>query len=199
LKHTWKKKPSKPCQQKWAAGVKTSKQEKPVFNLVYAYFVSMGGFVIDISRLYNMLDHATITTNGMLLLARQGYFFHLTTHTIDDKSKANLLAKMLICVQVLWMVGQVLERKIAEYPITLLEIHTIVYVVCALTMYTLWMCKSFDVHDPTWIPAKDFQEALAFMVASTRWKERSRFTLTRARKLPPEKNWFGFSSLDLPL
>jgi hypothetical protein len=159
----------------------------------------MGGFVVDISRLHNTLDHATITTNGMLLLARQGYFFHPTRHTIDDKSKANFLAKMLICVQVLWMVGQVLERKVAEYPITLLEIHTIVHVVCALTMYTLWMRKPFDVHDPTWVPAEDFQEALAFMVASTRWKERSGFTLTRAGNLSPRKNWVGFSSPDPPL
>jgi hypothetical protein len=182
-----------------AARVKASKQEKPVFNLVYAYFVSMGGFVVDISRLHNTLDHATITTNGMLLLASQGYFFHPTRHTIDDKSKANLLAKMLICVQVLWMVGQVLERKVAEYPITLLEIHTIVHVVCALTMYSLWMRKPFDVHDPTWVPAEDFQEVLAFMVASTQWNERSGFTLTRAGQLSPERSWFGFSSLDPPL
>jgi membrane protein implicated in regulation of membrane protease activity len=135
----------------------------------------------------------------MLLLASQGHFFHPTRHTIDDKSKANILAKILICVQVLWMVGQVLERKVAEYPITLLEIHTIVHVICALTMYILWMRKPYDVQDPTCIPAEDFQQVLAFMVTSTQWEKRSGFILTRAGRLQPEKNWFGMSSPDPPL
>jgi hypothetical protein len=105
---------------------------------------------------------------------------------------------MLIGVEVLWMVGQAIERKIAEYPITLLEIHTIVHVVRALAMYTLWMRKPYDVHDPTWVPAEDFQEALAFMVASTKWKQHSGFTLTLTGNLSPKKSLLGFQNLSPP-
>jgi hypothetical protein len=96
------------------------------------------------------------TTNALLLLAQHGHFIGLSRETISDKSKANclyklisslsndlltslVLAKGLVCLQVLWVAGQAIERKLAGFPISLLEFHTLVHVFCALVMYTLWM------------------------------------------------------------
>src|SRR5271168_4236186 len=98
----------------------------------------MGGFAVNIRHVHNTVSQATLTTNGLLLLAQQGHFFNISGETIADKSKANLLAKFLVCLQVLWVAGQAIERKVAGFPISLLEFHTLVHVVCALVMYALW-------------------------------------------------------------
>jgi hypothetical protein len=47
---------------------------------------------------------------------------------------------------------------------TLLEIHTLVHVVCALIMYGLWLQKPLNVQDQTLISFADDQTTLAYML-----------------------------------
>jgi hypothetical protein len=124
--------------------------------MVYAYYVVMGGFVADIDHFHNSLKRVMITPTGVVFMASEAYFPRIKRSDIQDKSKADILAKGLVCVQVVWTVGQVIERKLASYPITMLEVHTIVHVVCALLMYGLWIQKPLNVQDPT---AIDFRES----------------------------------------
>lgn len=98
----------------------------------------MGGFVYDVENLTNSFSLMTLTPRGIIALARQGQFVDISTQDITDKSKADFFTKSLVCVQVSWMVIQCIARKAAGYPLTLLEIHTMVHVVCALTIYMLW-------------------------------------------------------------
>jgi hypothetical protein len=128
----------------------------------------MGGFVVDISHLHNKFTRATITTDGVLFLASQGHFIHQSTNSIRDKSKADFLAEGLVCIQVLWVCGQAIERKVAGLPVTLLEVHTIVHVIFALVMYALWYQKPLNVQDPLFVNAEAFQAPLAFMVSAMR-------------------------------
>jgi hypothetical protein len=137
--------------------------------MTYAHYATMGGFGVEIGQFHNALTHGTITTNGLLFLADQGYFFELSTETIVDKSKANLLAKSLVCLQVLWVAGQTIERKIAGYPISILEIHTLVHVFCALIMYTLWIQKPYGVNEATIIGNGIAEDVLAFIVTSSQY------------------------------
>ena len=135
--------------------------------MTYAYYAVMGGFVAQVGHMHNTLNRVTITTDGLLLLAYHGHFLDISKDSIRDKSKADSLAKCLVCVQVLWMVGQMIERKITGYPITLLEVHTLVHVVCALVMFTLWFSKPMDVRDPTLIDPAEFQDMLAWLLLCT--------------------------------
>ena len=98
----------------------------------------MGGFVFDVNDLHNYIPRVTLTPQGIIRLAREGQFLDIDPETISDKIKANILINGLICIQVMWMLIQCVARKVAGYPLTLLEIHTMVYVVCALTLYILW-------------------------------------------------------------
>ena len=98
----------------------------------------MGGFVYDVGNLCDDLCLVTLTPRGIIALARQGQFVDISTEDIRDKSKADFFTKSLVCVQVSWMVIQCIARKAAGYPLTLVEIHTMVHVVCALTIYMLW-------------------------------------------------------------
>ena len=98
----------------------------------------MGGFAYNLDGLRDGLSPVTLSSDGMIALARQGHFVDISPEDIGDKSKADILTKSLICIQVLWIVIQCIARKAAGYPLTLLEIHTMVHVVCALTIYVLW-------------------------------------------------------------
>jgi hypothetical protein len=82
------------------------------------------------------------------------------------------------------MAGQTIERQIAGYPITLLEVHTLVHVVCAVIMYGLWIQKPLNVKDPTIVDFGDATDILAFMV------ERARESL--------EPDFFNFKNLRQP-
>ncbi|KAL9019878.1 MAG: hypothetical protein Q9185_002820 [Variospora sp. 1 TL-2023] len=84
--------------------------------------------------------------------------------TIQDKRKADTLAKVLVCVQVSWMLVQTISRRIVGYPITLLEVHTLVHVACAIAMYVLWFQKPLDVRDPAWMDFCEYEDLIAFML-----------------------------------
>jgi hypothetical protein len=102
----------------------------------------MGGFVVDVHSIHNTFKRVTLTPFAVVTLAREGLFLDVPEDAIRDKSKADVLAKTLVLFQVGWMVIQVIGRKISDLPITLLEIHTLVHVVCALIMYLLWFKAS---------------------------------------------------------
>lgn len=132
--------------------------------MVYGHFAVMGGFVVDVSHLHNSLSRVTISPKGVAFLASHGHFLSIPESTIRDKSKADILAKVLVCVQVAWMLVQTIGRKVVGYPITLLEVHTLVHVACAIAMYGLWFQKPLDVRDPAWVDASAFQDLLALML-----------------------------------
>ncbi|CZS94124.1 uncharacterized protein RAG0_04167 [Rhynchosporium agropyri] len=112
----------------------TENPKEPPFDMVYAHYILMGGFAVHVDKIHNTVEVITVTTGD-----------------IGDKSKADVLAKSLVCVQVLWVVGQAIERKATGYPMGLLEVHTIVHVVCALLMYALWFQKPFNDQSPQFL------------------------------------------------
>ena len=109
-----------------------------LIDLRYGFYVAMGGFVYNVENLRDDLSLVTLTPRGIIALAREGQFVDISTEDIIDKSKADIFTKSLICIQVSWIVIQCIARKAAGYPLTLLEIHTMVHVVCALILYVLW-------------------------------------------------------------
>lgn len=139
------------------------------FDIVYGHFAAMGGFAADVEQIYNVTRRTTITPHGIIFLARRGRFCQVNGGHIQDKSKADLLANGLVCVQVLWVAGQAIKRKLAGYPMTLLEIHTLVHV-CALLMYCLWLQKLLNVQDQTLISFEDDQTTLTYMLQTSQSK-----------------------------
>ena len=98
----------------------------------------MGGIALDVSKLVDDGDPKRVLPDGIHFLAREGTFVDIPSAAISDKSKANLLGKGLVCIQVLWFVVQCVARKVTRYPLVLLEINTMVHVICGLLMYVLW-------------------------------------------------------------
>ena len=119
---------------------------------------------MDVSHLHNTLSRLTISPKGIAFLAKHGHFVNISDATIRDKSKADTLAKVLVCIQVGWTLVQTISRRIVGYPITLLEIHTLAHIACALAMYGLWFEKPTDVREPVWVDPSEFEDLLALML-----------------------------------
>ena len=60
---------------------------------------------------------------------------------IEDKSKADGLAKGVVILQASWMVVQSISRVAYGLPVSLLEVNTIGHVISAMVIYGFW-CKS---------------------------------------------------------
>ena len=155
-------------------------------GLSYGFFVIMGGFITrDIKHISDGFEYATITSKGVLELAREGKFLDVSPEVIQDRSKANVIGKGLVCVQVIWFTVQCIARAAARYPLVLLEVHTMVHVFCALLMYILWWkvsslidsslsCllmrfaqKPQDISEPDIIDASDCLDDIALMLLTS--------------------------------
>ena len=102
----------------------------------------MGGLCVETGDIGEK-SHCTLSAKGVYQLAKCGHFVNIPDAKIQDKSKSNELQKCLVVFQVAWMAMQCIARKSYGLPLTLLEVHTMVHVVCALLLYICWfrVCK----------------------------------------------------------
>ena len=105
----------------------------------------------------------TLTAEGVLFLAKHGVEIPwIAKEPIQDRSKADGLAKLLVCLQAGYMIIQCLGRLLAKLPISHLEINTLGHVVCVLAMYLFWLNKPQDIHEATEISISNKVQFCAF-------------------------------------
>jgi hypothetical protein len=108
------------------------------FDLKYGFFAVMGGFVMGVPG--SRRPPQTLSPKGVRKLAEVNMEpFMIPRSDIDDRSKADTLQKALVLFQVSWMALQCIARKVLDLPLTLLELHTMVHVACAMCMYAFWL------------------------------------------------------------
>ena len=135
------------------------------WTVVHGFYAAMGGFVFELDStvasalcLPNSEPYRlTITPRGLKVLAQCGLLPAMSEKDIRDKSKADGLAKTIVCLQAGWMVLQTVVRLAFGLPVTLFEVNTIGHVVCAVLIYALWWHKPRLIHEPTvirgrWVP-----------------------------------------------
>ncbi|CCX30874.1 Similar to hypothetical protein NECHADRAFT_86425 [Nectria haematococca mpVI 77-13-4]; acc. no. XP_003043130 [Pyronema omphalodes CBS 100304] len=95
-------------------------KEEKYYDLLLGYYIVMGRFIAR----YNIYDYplikvhpngksyTTLIPDKIESLAERGIFVHAERKAIEDKSKADLLAKFLVCFQVLWMVIETVTREL---------------------------------------------------------------------------------------
>ena len=127
----------------------------------------MGGLAVDVSDIDDRLHSVTLTPAGLKFLAERGHFIEVTDGDIRDKSKADIFAKCLVILQVTWIALQTISRKATGYPLSPLEIHTLVHAACASVMYILWFQKPLDVRAPTIVSKAGFEDLTALMLMQT--------------------------------
>ncbi|KAI1177873.1 hypothetical protein F4777DRAFT_167834 [Nemania sp. FL0916] len=134
------------------------------FGWTYCFYAAMGGIAVDVGAIQDGPRFITLKPPGLEFLAKRGHFIEISESEIDDKSKADTLAKIIICIQVLWLVIQCIGRKVNNLPVALLELHVLAHVVSALVLYTIWFKKPFDIQEPTIIDSSNFEDEIALMV-----------------------------------
>lgn len=144
------------------------------WTITHGFYATMGGFAIELDEgdsqnaiLFNNTDRLTLTARGIALLAECGYTVDISLDDIKDKNKADGLAKLLVCIQAGWMIVQVTSRTAIGLPTTLLEVHVVAHVVCALVMYILWWHKPRQVTSPTILKVEQLP-LIAYMYLASR-------------------------------
>ncbi|KAF2036768.1 hypothetical protein EK21DRAFT_51457 [Setomelanomma holmii] len=145
------------------------------WTIAHGFYGTMGGFAIDIDHtetryapLFGNAERLTLTAKGVALLAQCGHIPDISLDDIKDKNKADGLAKLLVCIQAGWMIIQVITRTATGLPTTLLEVHTVAHVVCALIMYVLWWHKPRQVASPTILKGDWVWPFAAYMFLASR-------------------------------
>lgn len=59
-----------------------------------------------------------------------------------------MIAKLVVCGQVGWLVLQLLGRRIQNLPMTLLELHVLIHILIAAVVYGFWWNKQLDFAEP---------------------------------------------------
>lgn len=112
-------------------------------DLTYCFFVVMGGVEVrniqPFASRRNQRPFLPISPETMLWLAKLGHRIRIEPKRINDKSKADAIQKCLVLFQATWMAVQCITRRAYGLPLTLLEVHTMVHVLCAAIIYAFWL------------------------------------------------------------
>ncbi|KAF1927529.1 uncharacterized protein M421DRAFT_393038 [Didymella exigua CBS 183.55] len=169
--------------------------------LPHGFHGSMGGFAIDLettddplTSLFGSHKRLSLTAKGFALLAECGHISEVSVDEIKDKNKADGLAKLLVCIQAGWMIVQITSRAATGLATTLLEVHTVAHVVCALVMYVLWWHKPRQVGSPTLLKGDWLLPLAMYMFLASRFPFiDSVWVAYNERKL----SWFAFGFITL--
>ncbi|KAL0958874.1 hypothetical protein HGRIS_014190 [Hohenbuehelia grisea] len=112
------------------------------WTMVHGMFVQMDGFVVyqqPDDQAFQVLHHDD---------AGDYDIHHIPAEAIWDKSKGDALAKVVVCLQLLWFILQFLARIQQHLAVTELELVTLGYAILALLLCFFWWYKPLDVQQP---------------------------------------------------
>ncbi|KAJ0413035.1 hypothetical protein BJY00DRAFT_320201 [Aspergillus carlsbadensis] len=111
-------------------------------DTTYVMTLQPAGFkrLIRTQKIQTLIEEGTLTEA------------HLSHRNIEDKGKADNIAKVLVSIQILWMCVQCLGRQIAGLPVTILEGHILIQIIVAIIGHVFWWRKPLDVAQPIRLP-----------------------------------------------
>ncbi|KAG6905872.1 hypothetical protein DXG01_017179 [Tephrocybe rancida] len=136
--------------RQWFASRRLARELKDYgWTQTHGFFAIMGGFQIcESERTPRHIDDP----DDLLpyLVEKQ---ITISEEEILDRSKGDILSKIIVLLQVSWFILQVLARAIQHLPITELEISTIAFAALNFVTYFCWWNKPYDVQYPIIIRA----------------------------------------------
>ena len=145
------------------------------WTMSHSFCAIMGGFVIDTGRpdapFLPGSPRLTLSPDGVLFLAKheKDLLTSIPMESITNRSKSDSIAKLLICLQAMWMIFQCIGRLASHLPITLLEINTLGHVICAILLYTVWFNKPQDLNDPISLKGQSVRAWGALLAMCSSW------------------------------
>ncbi|KAK1750467.1 hypothetical protein QBC47DRAFT_365350 [Echria macrotheca] len=141
-----------------------TRERKHKWMMTHSYYALMGGFAFGSREIGDGRDflpggrkRVTLSGHGLILLLEIAPHLlpDISVAQIEDKSKANQLAKFIVTLQALWFAAQFISRVALGMTVSLLELNTFAHAICALIAYSLWWHKPLDVEEPTLIDGRD--------------------------------------------
>lgn len=119
------------------------------FGMAGAYLVCMGGVLIFPPHWFATSSN-TVSSEGFCRLLRNDPLkrTNIDQTVAKNKTKTDAMGKTIVCVQGTWMIVQCIARKATGLPVTLLELHIAMNVICALIMYICWWDKPQGLTEP---------------------------------------------------
>lgn len=134
-------------------------QEGQNISMKQAHFLLWGGLsIIHQGRILKSSQIGTLILNEDHFSDEASKFLKVLLEylpddeDIDDRSKADVIAKFLACGQAFWFAAQILGRLVLHLDISLLEVATSAYVVLALVAYWAWLYKPYNIQKSRHIP-----------------------------------------------
>ena len=151
-------------------GSTSLKKRRHTWTMTHSFYAIMGGFAFDTSDaepnfLPNHRSRLCISVYGLSYIAMKApeLIPDIAEKQIKDKSKADSLAKFIVCLQALWFCVQCITRVSQRKAISLLELNTFAHAFCALLIYALWWYKPQDIKEPTLLQGQKEWEMCAFL------------------------------------
>ncbi|KAA1473482.1 hypothetical protein DENSPDRAFT_277477 [Dentipellis sp. KUC8613] len=126
---------------RWIARQFNSQFPACSWTLADAYYVTMNGYI---------LKNEAIGHEDLLKLMQEGQIDPVTSDelSIRDRSKADSLAKLIACCQIIWLMIQCLARAIEGLPMSALELGTVGTAFMAVIAYGFQWHKPKDILRP---------------------------------------------------
>ncbi|KAL8380912.1 hypothetical protein RB595_005281 [Gaeumannomyces hyphopodioides] len=124
------------------------------FTLTHAHYAVMGGFVRQDGRPASLQEYKKLVVEETPAFSMTSKFplFYRSEADLRALSKSDSVTKVLAIGQSLFLVLQCTARRANGLHYSLLELVTILYVICAAVMYGLWWEKPYDAHNATILP-----------------------------------------------
>ncbi|KAF1956465.1 hypothetical protein CC80DRAFT_471860 [Byssothecium circinans] len=113
------------------------------WTMKHAFFADMGGIHLRFP------DAPSFPVNAKQLhfLVTHGYIAYpnISTSEINDRNKADGLARIICTIQIFWFTLSTISRPVVGYAITTLELTTLAYILCALAILFFWRSKPMNI------------------------------------------------------
>ncbi len=125
-----------------------SSKQTCVWTTVHAIFANMGGFRLAAETENGTMQYRTINRFQLPALLRMGARPHVPNvfkEQILDKSKTDAFARWLAILQCLWLLLELIVRKVKSLPSSQIEIATMAFACCSILTYLAVRHKPKDV------------------------------------------------------
>jgi hypothetical protein len=138
---------------------------------VHSHFALMGGFVFDVDKLepFTRLridkGRKVLHPAGLRMLAQNApdLIPDISREFIIDKSKADVFAKVIACLQAISFTAIVVGRLATNHRISLLELNVSLHAICCLLLYVAWWHKPLDIVQPFVLDVSDERTTRFFL------------------------------------
>lgn len=141
---------------------------------IHSFYALMGDFAFDTSEakpsfLPGGRSRLTLRFEALKFIAKRSPSLipDLPAEEIRDRSKADGLAKLLVCMQATWFSVQFIARVAEKQAISFLELNTFGHAICALLIYASWWLKPLDIDSPSLLVGEEAWELCALMCVTS--------------------------------